>query len=54
MDQIKVVLEKSKETTGTFVYSTPDREAAVTSVYIKKSAMGGDPPQRVTVTVDPS
>jgi hypothetical protein len=54
MEQIKVTLTKGKETPGTFVYSTTDRDAAVTSLYIKKSALGDTPPASVTVTVDPA
>lgn len=39
-----------KSTPGTHVYGSDDPEAAVTSVYVRKSKMS-DPPQAITLTI---
>jgi hypothetical protein len=49
---ISVALEKSKETKGTYRFDSPDPNAAITSVYVRKSAFdGGAVPKRIALTV---
>jgi hypothetical protein len=49
---ITVTLEKSKETKGTYRFDSPNPDAAITSVYIRKSAFeGGAVPERIVLTV---
>ena len=52
MKTIAVVLDHSKETKGTHVWATEDKEAPVTSIYIKKSHFKTDPPQQIKITVE--
>lgn len=49
--ELKVKLTLSKSTPGTHVYSTSDAQAPVKSVYIAKSAITGEPPKEVTLTI---
>ncbi len=52
MKPITVTLEKSKETKGTYRFDSPDPNAAITSIYVRKSAFdGGKVPPRITLTV---
>jgi len=49
---ITVTLEKSKETKGTYRYDAPNPDAAITSVYVRKSAFaGGTVPARIVLSV---
>jgi hypothetical protein len=49
---ISVSLEKSKETKGTYRFDSPDPNAAITSVYVRKSAFDGSTvPKRIVLTV---
>jgi hypothetical protein len=49
---ITVTLEKSKETKGTYRFDSPDSDAPITSVYVRKSAFaGGSVPARIVLTV---
>jgi hypothetical protein len=49
---ITVTLEKSKETKGTYRFDSPNPDAPVTSIYVRKSAFnGGAVPSRITLTV---
>jgi hypothetical protein len=48
---VKVTLTKDRDTKGTYVYKTDDREAAIRSLYITKSAVG-EAPDQITVTID--
>jgi hypothetical protein len=52
-----IVLEfrREKETKGTFRYEEVEaagRETAVGSLYVKKTALGEQPPQRLRVTIE--
>ena len=52
MKSISVTLEKSKETKGTYLFDSPDPNAAVTSVYVRKSEFdSGAVPKRLVITV---
>jgi hypothetical protein len=49
---ISVTLEKSKETKGTYRFDSPDPNAAITSLYVRKSAFEGSAvPKRIILTV---
>ena len=52
MKPITVTLNKGKETKGTYRFDSPDPNAPITSVYVRKSAFeGGAVPQRIVLTV---
>ena len=52
MKPITVTLEKSKETKGTYRFDSPDPNAAVTSIYVRKAAFdGGAVPRRIVLMV---
>jgi hypothetical protein len=52
LKSISVTLEKSKETKGTYRFDSPDPNAAITSVYVRKSAFeDGVVPKRIELTV---
>lgn len=52
MKPITVTLEKSKETKGTYRFDSPNPDAAITSVYVRKSAFNGNAvPKRIVLTV---
>ena len=49
---ITVTLEKSKETKGTYRFDAPNPDAAITSVYVRKSAFAGATvPARIVLSV---
>ncbi len=49
---ITVTLEKGKETTGTYRLDSPDSNAAITSLYVRKSAFDGETvSKRIILTV---
>ncbi len=49
---ITVTLDKGKETKGTYRFDSPDPNAAITSIYVRKSAFdGGAVPERLVLTV---
>ncbi len=49
---ITVTLEKGKETKGTYRFDSPDPNASITSIYVRKSAFdGGAVPKRIVLTV---
>ena len=51
MNPITVTLEKSKETKGTYRFDSPDPNAPITSIYVRKGAFdGGKVPARITLT----
>lgn len=53
MKRVVVTLEQVKETKGTYRFDSPDPEAVVANVYIRKSAFeGGTAPRRITVTIE--
>ena len=48
-----VTLEQVKETKGTYRFDSPDPDAAVTNVYVRKSAFGDAPaPRRITLVIE--
>lgn len=52
MKPISVTLEQSKETKGTYRFDSPDPNAHITSIYMRKSAFGNEPiPNRIVLTV---
>jgi hypothetical protein len=50
--KIKTELAHSKETKGTHQYLATDDTAAVKNIYIQKTAIKGDRPDKITLTVD--
>lgn len=50
-NSITVEMTLSKQTKGTFVYSADDDDAAVTTVYVRKSGFTSDPPDEITLTI---
>ncbi|MGO9178020.1 MAG: hypothetical protein ACLQHS_01925 [Candidatus Limnocylindrales bacterium] len=53
MKRVVVTLEQVKETKGTFRFDSPDPEAVVANVYVRKSAFEGGPaPRRITLTIE--
>ncbi|MGC8635079.1 MAG: hypothetical protein ACP5VP_10545 [Candidatus Limnocylindrales bacterium] len=53
MKRVWVTLEQVKETKGTFRFDSPDPDAAVANLYIRKSAFEGGPaPRRITLTIE--
>lgn len=59
MTPIQVTLKLSRETKGTFRFDAPGEvpgqgEPVLSSVYIRKGAFDGRPPESITVTVSPS
>jgi hypothetical protein len=52
MKAITVTMEKSNETKGTYRFDSPDPDAPITSVYVRKAAFtGGSVPARILMTV---
>lgn len=52
MKPITVILEKGKETKGTYRFDSSDPNAPITSVYVRKSAFdGGTVPKRIVLSV---
>ena len=45
-------LTLSKETKGTFVYTSKDENPLITNLYLMKSQMPTEAPKKITVTVD--
>ncbi len=45
-------LTKTKETKGTFLYTTDDDKAPTKSVYIKKAVIDGEAPESLKITVE--
>ena len=53
MKRVVVTLEQVKETKGTFRFDSPDPEAVVANVYVRKSAFeDGHAPRRITLTIE--
>jgi len=45
-------MEQSKVCKGSIRYDSPDPDAAITNVYVKKAALGNPAPANITVTAD--
>ena len=52
MEEITLVLKKSKETKNKVVYGTQDG-SVIQSVYIDKDALGSAPPETLQVVISP-
>jgi hypothetical protein len=53
MKRVVVTLEQVKETKGTYRFDSPDPDAAVANVYVRKSAFGAGPaPRRITLVIE--
>lgn len=53
MKRVVVTLEQVKETKGTYRFDSPDPDAPVANVYVRKSAFGGGPaPRRITLVIE--
>ena len=53
MQRLVVTLEQVKETKGTYRFDSPDADAAVANVYVRKSAFGDAPaPRRITLVIE--
>jgi len=50
-DAIKVAMTHTKDTKGTFVFSSDDPDAAVTQLYVRRSAMK-TPRETITLTIE--
>jgi len=48
---MKIKMTKDRDTKGTYVYKNGDEGAAITSLYIKKSAVKDDAPDTITVEI---
>lgn len=51
MKKIELVLQKVKETKGTYVYGDSKEDAPIPSVYIKKTAFEGNAPKTLKLTL---
>jgi hypothetical protein len=49
---ITTKLTKARDTKGTFVYKNDAQDAAIPSLYIKKTAFKGDAPETITITIE--
>jgi hypothetical protein len=48
---VKIKLTKARDTKGTYVYKNDEADAAIPSLYIKKSAVSGEAPTEITVEI---
>lgn len=51
---VEVALAFTKATKNTFRFDAADDDAAITSLYVRKEAFGGQQPTSVTLTVTPA
>jgi hypothetical protein len=55
MEKLEMEFVREKETPGTWRYQeseVPGRDVTVGSLYLKKAAIGTDPPARLRVTIE--
>ena len=52
MEAIIVVMSLLKGTKNTYRYEAEEDNALITSLYVKRTAMQGEPPKSITVTVE--
>lgn len=53
MKPIEIKLALEKETKGTYRYETADDNAAVSTLYVRKGALGdGKPPQAIRLVIE--
>ncbi len=53
MQRVVVTLEQVKETKGAYRFDSPDLDAPVTNVYVRKSAFeGGAAPRWITLVIE--
>ena len=50
--KIEVTLAIGKETKGTYRYENVEPDAAVSTLYVRKSAIEGKPPSRIRLVVE--
>jgi hypothetical protein len=50
--KIEITLKLGKETKGTYRYETDEAEAAVSSLYVRKSSIEGKPPSVIRLVVE--
>jgi hypothetical protein len=48
----QIELALSKETKGTFVYTSIEENSLITNLYLMKSQMPAEAPKKITVTVE--
>ena len=48
----QIELTLTKETKRTFVYKPKDEDSLITNLYLMKSQMPAEAPQKITVTVE--
>jgi hypothetical protein len=51
---VTVEMDFLRETKNTYVFSTVDEEAAVTTLYVNKSAFGDEAPAKLTLALTPA
>ena len=49
---VEITMTKARDTKGTYVYKNDEQGAAIPSLYIKKSAIDGEAPEKIVVTVN--
>jgi hypothetical protein len=49
---VEVTLELSRETPGTFRFDAADKDAVITSLYVKKSGFPNGAPATVKLTIE--
>lgn len=54
MKQIKTVLTFDRSTKGTHVFKDDADNAPIKSVYIQRTGIEGNPPAKITITVEES
>ena len=47
-----ILMEFSKSTKGTHVYTNDEGDSPVSSIYIKRSGLPTEPPVKITLTID--
>ncbi len=52
--QIIVEMTLSKSTKGTHVFTASQEGAAVTTLYVSKTALGEKPPSQISLTITPT
>ena len=56
MDKLEIILTKSKETKGTYVYeedlSEGGKPPVLKTQYIQKWVLGSNPPEKIKVTIE--
>jgi hypothetical protein len=48
---VKIEMKLGRDTKGTYVYKNDSDDASIPSLYIKKAAVKGDAPDKITVEI---